>query len=118
MGFVADPRGFLREADVFILASHSEPFGLVLTEAREASCAIVATNVGGIPEALDAGEAGILVPPARPDLMANAIEDLLDNPQKARDLARRASQGLDRFTVSRFGKETEEVYTALRACLT
>jgi glycosyltransferase involved in cell wall biosynthesis len=118
MGFVADPRGFLREADVFILASHSEPFGLVLTEAREASCAIVATDVGGIPEALDAGEAGILVPAARPDLMANAIEDLLNNPQKARDLARRASQGLDRFTVSRFGKETEEVYTALRTCLT
>ena len=117
MGFIADPRGFLREADIFILASHSEPFGLVLTEAREASCAIVATDVGGIPEALDAGQAGILVPPARPDLMAKAIEDLLDNPQKARDLARRASQGLDRFTVNRFGKETEAVYTALRAGL-
>jgi glycosyltransferase involved in cell wall biosynthesis len=42
--------------------SHADPAPLVLSEAREAGCAIVATNVDGIPELLEHGQAGILVP--------------------------------------------------------
>jgi glycosyltransferase involved in cell wall biosynthesis len=76
-GFVRDPRPYLFAADIFVLASYREAFGLVLAEAREAGCAIVASNVGGIPEALDNGEAGILLPPSQPRMLADTLAALL-----------------------------------------
>ena len=57
-GCQADPRPYLLGSDLFVLASHAEPGGLVLAEAREAGCAIIATSVGGIPEMLDGGKRG------------------------------------------------------------
>jgi glycosyltransferase involved in cell wall biosynthesis len=112
VGFVEDPRGYLREADIFVLASRSEPFGLVITEAREAGCAVVATNVGGIPEALDGGQAGVLVPPGNSDILASALGDLLDDPDQRAKLACRARDGLDKFSVARMGAEVENIYHA------
>ncbi|MFM0492477.1 glycosyltransferase family 4 protein [Paraburkholderia caledonica] len=100
-GFVADPRAYLAQADVFVLASHNEPAGLVLCEAREQGCAIVATRVGGIPEMLDGGEAGVLVPPHDPVTLANALERLLTDPARRAELAARAVQDLEKFSVQR-----------------
>jgi glycosyltransferase involved in cell wall biosynthesis len=110
VGFIEDPRGYLREADVFVLASHNESFGLAITEAREVGCAVVATNVGGIPEALDGGRAGVLVPPRHPDILASTIGDLLDDPDQRAKLARRAREGIDNFSVARMGAEVENIY--------
>jgi glycosyltransferase involved in cell wall biosynthesis len=76
-GFQADPRRYLMSTDVFVLASHREPFGLVLIEARAAGCAIVATDVGGIPEALDDGAAGVLVPVGDSERLAKEISNFL-----------------------------------------
>src|SRR6202012_5011302 len=76
-GFQNVPQAYMLSADVFVLASRRESFGLVLIEARQAGCAIVATNVDGISEALDNGGAGILVPPQTPEALANAIGSLL-----------------------------------------
>jgi glycosyltransferase involved in cell wall biosynthesis len=53
MGAQDDQFPFLLGADVFVLPSHADPAPLVLSEAREAGCAIVATNVDGIPELYD-----------------------------------------------------------------
>jgi glycosyltransferase involved in cell wall biosynthesis len=72
-GFFSDPRRYLLAADIFVLASYQEAFGLVLAEAREAGCAIVASDVGGIREALDDGEAGILLPAGQPRMLANVL---------------------------------------------
>jgi glycosyltransferase involved in cell wall biosynthesis len=55
MGAQDDPLPFLLSADVFVLPSHADPAPLVLSEAREAGCAIVATDVDGIPELLEQG---------------------------------------------------------------
>ena len=63
-GFQASPQSYMRAADIFVLASRRESFGLVLVEARQAGCAIIASDVDGIPEALDHGAAGILFPPS------------------------------------------------------
>ena len=54
-GYQAVPQAYMLSADVFVLASRRESFGLVLIEAREAGCAIVATDVDGVSEALDGG---------------------------------------------------------------
>jgi glycosyltransferase involved in cell wall biosynthesis len=112
VGFVEDPRGYLREADIFVLASRSESFGLAITEAREAGCAVVATNAGGIPEALDGGQAGVLVPPRDPDILASALGDLLNDPDQRAKLASRAREGLDKFSIARMGAEVENIYEA------
>ncbi|MFM0071057.1 glycosyltransferase family 4 protein [Paraburkholderia sediminicola] len=98
-GFVANPRAYLAEADVFVLASHKEPGGLVLCEAREAGCAIVATRVDGNPEMLDDGEAGLLVPPSTPQVLADAIELLLTDQIAHATLAARARRNLETFNV-------------------
>ena len=44
-GFQAEPQRYMLATDIFVLASHCESFGLVLTEAREAGCAIIASDV-------------------------------------------------------------------------
>ena len=89
-GYQADPRRFLLGSDIFVLASHADPAPLVLAEARDCGCAIVATEVGGIPEMLDRGKAGILVPveAARPD-RRRAAED----PARSRPARRPARAG-------------------------
>lgn len=113
VGFVPDPRPYYQQADVFVLASHQEPFGLVLTEARQAGCAVVATAVGGIPEALDGGQAGILVPPHRSDLLGSALIRLMKAPAELDRLRRRARENLEPFTVNRASAQTLEVYREL-----
>src|SRR5262249_49398426 len=100
-GFQADPRPYLLGCDLFVLASHAEPGALVLLEAREAGCAIIATSVGGNPEMLDGGKAGILVPPRRFDLLANAIIEVLNDRTLLAGLRARSRLNLDHFTVDR-----------------
>ncbi|MFF2094269.1 glycosyltransferase family 4 protein [Paenibacillus sp. NPDC058174] len=109
-GFQRDPYSYMTAADVFVLASHREPFGLVLIEAREAGCAIVATSVDGIPEALDNGEAGMLVPPRNPRLLAEAVIGLLAYPERQLEYRRRAGEGLWAYDVKRVADETMKVY--------
>jgi glycosyltransferase involved in cell wall biosynthesis len=113
LGHLDDPRPVLLGADIFVLASHQEPAGLVLSEAREAGCAIVATEVGGIPEMLDQGNAGTLVPSRRPDLLGAAIIDLLLDPARLALMRERAQVGLEKFTMQRVASETEDVYREL-----
>lgn len=79
----------LRRAAIFCLPSHAEGLPLALLEAMAAGKAIVATSVGAMPEALGGG-AGILVPPRDVPALAAALATLLDAPQLAADLGRRA----------------------------
>ncbi len=109
-GFQSDPQRYLQPAEIFVLASRREPFGLVLSEAREAHCAIVASHVDGIPEALDQGQAGILVPPANPQALAQALRQLLENPDLLQTWRDRAGQNLSWLTVDRVHQETLTIY--------
>jgi glycosyltransferase involved in cell wall biosynthesis len=77
--FQPEPQCYLLATDIFVLASHREPFGLVLAEAREAGCAIVASHVDGIPEALDDGKAGLLVPSTNCHALTEALTQLLSD---------------------------------------
>jgi glycosyltransferase involved in cell wall biosynthesis len=110
VGFLPDARGYLKASDVFVLPSRDEPFGLVLTEARAEGCVIVATNVGGIPEALDDGIAGVLVPPNNPNVLGETIADLMSDKDRSAEMKARAKRGLDRFTTERVARETLFVY--------
>jgi glycosyltransferase involved in cell wall biosynthesis len=109
-GHMDDPRPALLGCDIFVLASHAEPAPLVMSEAREAGCAIVATQVGGIPEMVEHGAAAILVPPRRPDLLAQAILRLLKDPQHLAEMRARTQQNIERFTMARLAVEVENIY--------
>lgn len=81
LGARRDVPELLRAADIGVLPSHEEGFSNALIEKMGAGLAIVATAVGGNPEALADGEVGILVPPGAPVEMAEAIASLIEAPQ-------------------------------------
>ena len=112
-GWQAEPQGYLMMTDVFVLASHRDSLGLVLLEAREAGCAIVATDVDGIPEALDEGSAGVLVPAKSPLLLADAISKLLLDPELTAEWKLKAQRGLDQFTCARMARQIQTIYEDL-----
>jgi glycosyltransferase involved in cell wall biosynthesis len=109
-GFRPSPRPYLTQAAVFVLASHAEPGGLVLPEARDCGCAIVATAVDGSPELLEHGRAGILVPPSDAPALAAAITRLLDNPAERGRWKAKARENLDWLRIERQHEETLAVY--------
>ena len=74
----------LRLVEVVALSSLSEGIGLVLMEAAAAARPIVATAVGGVPEAVREGETGLLVPARDPDRLAQALIALLRDPDRRR----------------------------------
>jgi glycosyltransferase involved in cell wall biosynthesis len=112
-GFQPEPQRYMLASDIFVLASHCESFGLVLTEAREAGCAIIASDVDGIPETLDQGQAGLLVPPKDIQTLAKALGHLLSDPQQLQKLQYQAKQNLERFSVKRVNEENLSVYSEL-----
>lgn len=111
-GFQRDPMPFLRAADVFVLASRRESSPIVIGEARAAGCAIVATAVDGVPETLDEGRAGTLVPPQDVPALAEALHRLLSDPARRTAQSAAARQGLERFHVTRMVDETLALYRA------
>ncbi len=110
VGFVPDPRSYLAQADVFVLPSHREAFGLALAEAREAGCAVVGTNVGGIPEVLEHGRRGILVSANQPAEISDAIVSLLVDDELRKTWQKRALENLSWLSVERVCRETLAVY--------
>jgi glycosyltransferase involved in cell wall biosynthesis len=85
-GMRVDTELFLSVADVFVLLSvWEEAFAFTLLEAMASGCPVVATRIGAIPESVQEGVTGILVPPRSPQAAAEAILTLLnDNPLRSR----------------------------------
>lgn len=111
-GFQTEPQRYLMSTDVFVLASRQEPFGLALSEAREVGCAIVASDVDGIPEVLDGGKAGQLVPVGDVKALSKALSGLLKCPEDLKAWKIRAQTNLDWLRVERVHQETLGVYQA------
>jgi colanic acid/amylovoran biosynthesis glycosyltransferase len=70
----------LRATHLFVLASHSEPLGVAIMEAMSCETPVLATNSGGVPELIEHGLDGFLIPPNDPIAMAEAISFLANNP--------------------------------------
>jgi glycosyltransferase involved in cell wall biosynthesis len=81
--------GRYRDADIFTLASRDEAFGNVFAEAMASGLPIVGSTVGGIPELVEHGRNGYLVPPREPRALAAAIRLLADNPDLRAEIGRR-----------------------------
>ena len=81
------PRRY-RDADIFTLAPWEEAFGNVFAEALASGLPIVGSTVGGIPEVVEHGKNGFLVPPREPRALAAAIRHLADHPEIRADIGR------------------------------
>jgi glycosyltransferase involved in cell wall biosynthesis len=104
----------LAASDLFVLSSLWEGLPLVLAEAAAAGVPAVATNVDGIPEVIDDGVTGLLVPPQNSEVLAAAILTLLRNPEHRIEIGKRAHQLInERFSMSRIARDVESLYFEL-----
>lgn len=113
-GFRQDILDIYAAIDLLVLPSHYEPFGRVLIEAMAAGKPVIGTRVGGIPEIIDDGVTGLLVPPHSPEELAQAIIKILQDPEMARrmgEAGRKRAQEL--FSVERYVAEIEKIYEEL-----
>jgi len=111
LGTRRDVTDFLHACDVFVFPSLYEGLGIALIEAMAAGCPCVATTAGPIPEFVEDGKDGILVPPADPEAMAAAVCELLANPQRRQQLANHARQtALDRFQPQAAADRLSQIY--------
>jgi glycosyltransferase involved in cell wall biosynthesis len=100
LGYRADALRVLGASDVFALASIHEGYPLAVMEAMAAGLPIVATNAGGVPDAVRDGEEGLVVESKRPDLLADALRKVVSDSSMrqrfgAAALARSASFSID-----------------------
>jgi glycosyltransferase involved in cell wall biosynthesis len=97
--------------DIAVLPSYREAQGLSILEAMALSRPVVASAVGGIPEMIEDGQTGLLVPPREPGLLAGAIVRLLKDHPYADTLAKAAqNQVHDRFCVELMVRAIESIY--------
>jgi starch synthase len=89
----------LTHAAVFACPSVYEPLGIVNLEAMACGTAVVGSRTGGIPEVVDEGETGLLVPPGDPEALAAALNAVLSDP----DLAQAMGQAGRKRAVAEFG---------------
>jgi len=105
-GHRADIPALLPGLDVFVLASFDEPFGLVNVEAMAAGVPVVATRAGGVPEIVDDGETGLLVPVEDDAAIAAAVGRLLAGPAFAGTIAKAGrARAFERFDIARYVEE-------------
>ena len=93
LGFREDAQQIVAAYDVAVVPSvFAEPFGLVATEAMAAEVPVVVSAVGGLPEVVDHGAAGVLVPPSDDEALACALAELLRDGTRRRALAAAGAQ--------------------------
>lgn len=114
LGYRHDVGELLQAADLFVLPSHSEGTPLSVMEAMAASCAVVATDVGGIPEIVEDGKTGYLVPAHDAGAIAQAVTQLVATPAHRRALGEAGRQRVEtHFTQERMLTELTSLYRSL-----
>jgi glycosyltransferase involved in cell wall biosynthesis len=86
LGEVRDVPGLLKRAGLFVLSSVTEGISLTLLEAMARGLPVVATRVGGNPEVVADGDTGVLVPPGKPEVLAEAVLRVWRDPGRGREL--------------------------------
>ncbi len=111
LGYRNDIPEILKAIDVIVMPSVQESFPRVPLEAMAMKVPVIATTVGGLPESIDDGNTGILVPPMDVDSICKAIKYLIENPdvRKRMGEAGRKKVG-EKFSIETNVRKTEELY--------
>ncbi len=117
LGFRQDLPELMAAADLFVLPSVAEAFGLVLAEALYLGTPVVSTRVGGIPEIVEDQVDGILVAPANAPALADAIAALLDHPSRRKRISGVGRDKiLNKFRFEDMVRSYEAIYRQLDGC--
>jgi len=109
-GFQKLPAPYLSSFDCFVLPSLSEGLSSAILSAMAASLPVIATNVGGIPELIRHEENGLLVPPADPVALAQAIQHIGDDADLAFQMGRQGRlRAENQFTLQRMILQFEQL---------
>ncbi|MCX7019736.1 MAG: glycosyltransferase family 4 protein [bacterium] len=113
-GQLADLASLYGAADMFVLSSHHEGLCTSILDAMLAGLPVVAASVGGVPEIVEDGRTGVLVPPRDPQAMASAMESLLLDPARRSALAAEGRARVMReFTADRMVEGTIAAYRGM-----
>lgn len=115
LGFRKDAVRLMAGADLFVMASVYEGYPVAVMEALCVGAPVVATSVGGIPDAVRDGTEGRVVPPERPDLLAKAIIDLAHDPALRDSMSSAALARSRRFDIAITVGKVEAVYSDVLA---
>lgn len=109
-GFV-NPMDYYGKSDIFILPSYSEAFPLVNLEAMASGLPIIATNVGGIPEAIESNKQGYLIEPGNVKELADKISILIESRELRNEFGMNSRKKfLEKFTLNNMCKK---IYTII-----
>jgi glycosyltransferase involved in cell wall biosynthesis len=112
MGQRNDIPDLLAASDISVLPSHEEGFSNVVLESMAAGLPVVATRVGGNPEAIIDGATGWLVTPGKPEELAMKIMDMLEDPEKAEKWGEAGRRRVEQnFSCSKMVAEHKKLYT-------
>lgn len=117
LGLRADLPAVLGASDIVCLPpTYEDPFPNGVLEAMAAAKPVVATRVGGIPEMVEEGRTGLLVPCGQPRELADALATLMADPARAREMGEQGRQRLaERFTARLHGDRVQALYGRLCA---
>ena len=115
IGWVEDVRPILALSELFVLPSHGEHFGRVIIEAMAMGKAVIATRAGGVPEIVVPHQTGLLVPPADPARLTEAMLDLLSHPSQSVKYGEAGRRRVEaHFSLDQHVQAVEQVYHDVR----
>ena len=106
-------RSVLAAAEMLVLPSEYEAFGIVLLEAAAAETAVIGTNVGGIPEAMSPGNNGLIVEYNDVDNLSKSIATLLDDAKLCKEMGKAGRVWAKNFSWDSILKELEQEYRSI-----
>jgi glycosyltransferase involved in cell wall biosynthesis len=110
-GFQADVAAHLAEAQALVLSSRFEAFPYAVLEAMRAGLPVVASRVGGIPEAVEEGVTGLLAPAGNAAALRDCLARIIAHPERRSQYGAAARERfLHRFTLDRMVQDTLRVY--------
>jgi glycosyltransferase involved in cell wall biosynthesis len=112
-GFVSDLPLFLHQADIFVLPSLEETFGIVNLEAMASGLPIVASSVGGVPEYVADNETGLLVPPGDPTKLAEKLQILVTDAKLRKKMGSKGRERAELFSIDRMLISVANMYHEL-----
>ncbi|MHB8658207.1 MAG: glycosyltransferase [Solirubrobacteraceae bacterium] len=113
LGRRTDVDAILRALDVAAMSSAFEGTPLFALECMAAGTPLVATGVGGLPDVIEHGRSGLLVPPGDPHSLAASILALLADPSRRRRYAQAAGHELERYSISSITERFADLYQEL-----
>jgi glycosyltransferase involved in cell wall biosynthesis len=111
LGYTDDVRALYAAADAFVLPSRKEGLPTVVLEAMASGLAVIATQVGGVPDVVTHGQDGLLVSPRSPEGLCGAMAEVAADPSLCTRLGRSARSRVEReYSVEQMGKSYLGVY--------